>query len=101
MAQLKKAKLLISKTGASVPRLSRPAEEITLLEVYLAVEENHAFIRVNPKTNPACLIGGTIQDTLGHYFQQVQQAAERELAAYSLADVISGIIELGEERHLV
>ncbi|MFC6181867.1 Rrf2 family transcriptional regulator [Lactiplantibacillus daowaiensis] len=91
MANLKTAGLLESHAGAARPRLARPASEITLLDVFRAVEINHELLHVDPRTNMSCPVGANIQQTLDAAYARVQQAAEAELAQLTVQDIIDGI----------
>ena len=70
MARLKKFGLLESQPGVVAPKLGRPANEITLLDVYKAIEDNQNLLHVDEKTNPKCIVGGSIQDTLRGIYQK-------------------------------
>ncbi|WP_334329354.1 Rrf2 family transcriptional regulator [Companilactobacillus sp. HBUAS59699] len=91
MANLKKAGLLESQVGAAKPKLARPASEITLLDVFKAVEINHELLHVDPRTNMDCPVGANIQQTLNSAYEQIQKAAEAEMASLTVQDIIDGI----------
>lgn len=93
MANLKKAGLLESQVGAAKPKLARPASEITLLDVFKAVEINHELLHVDPRTNMDCPVGANIQQTLNGAYERVQKAAEAEMASLTVQDIIDGINE--------
>ncbi|MCI2032863.1 MAG: Rrf2 family transcriptional regulator [Lactobacillus sp.] len=92
MAKLVKAGLLTSQPGAVAPALGREPAAISLLDVYRAVEDNQALLHVDEKTNPRCVIGGNIQDTLNAVYANVQATAEAEMARVSLADIVADIL---------
>lgn len=93
MSTLKKAGLLETKSGASPdPRLARPAEDISLLDIYLAVEQNKPLFEIDHETNPLCIVGENIQDTLNYYYGEAENAALSKLNNISLADVIGTIL---------
>ncbi|MFD1672351.1 Rrf2 family transcriptional regulator [Agrilactobacillus yilanensis] len=93
MSALVKAGLLTSRPGTVSPKLARPLAHITLLEVYQAIESNQNLLHIDPKTNPDCIVGGNIQETLNHYYQNVQTAAETAMAAVTLDMIVSDILE--------
>lgn len=99
MAQLVKAGLLTSQPGAAAPALARPAAEISLLDVYQALEGNQALLHIDEKTNPQCIVGGNIQASLNVAYAQVQQAAEAQMAAISLQGIISDILQREAAKH--
>lgn len=93
MSTLKKAGLLATKSGASpAPHLARPAEQITLLDIYLAVEKEKPLFEIDYDTNPQCIVGGNIQKTLIYYYQEAENAALAKLNHITLADVIDTIL---------
>lgn len=93
MAQLVKAGLLKTHPGISGAELTKPATTITLLDVYQAIDDAHQLLHVDPKTNMACPVGANIQATLDGVYARVQQAAEAEMAAITLATIVQEIHE--------
>lgn len=92
MGKLREAKLIDTVHGSADPNLARDPQDISLYDVFLAVEENKHLFTIDPKTNPDCVVGGNIPETLSEYFQQAEVAAEAKLAATSLQDVIDTIM---------
>ena len=88
MSQLKNAGILRSTQGCAKPTLERPAEDITLLAVYRAVEGEKLLLHQDQDINPGCRVGTNIQASLAGYYRRVQDAAEREMASISLKDII-------------
>ncbi|MBB1079781.1 Rrf2 family transcriptional regulator [Limosilactobacillus sp. STM2_1] len=93
MATLKRAGLLISHPGVAKAALSRPATQITLLDVYKAVDNDEKLIHIDPQTNPKCIVGAHIQGTLTEAYQQVQSAAEVEMGNITLQQIIDGVLD--------
>ncbi|WP_099974031.1 Rrf2 family transcriptional regulator [Lactobacillus terrae] len=91
MSQLSNADLLITSPGKVSPKLSRQPSDISLLDIYRAVDESGSLLHVDEDTNPNCLVGANIQDVLESKYAQVQAASEREMSLISLDDIISGI----------
>lgn len=100
MGQLKKAGLLETTHGSANPQLARPTEDISLLDVFLAVEDNHHLFTIDYETNPQCIVGGNIQTALEKYYNEAEIAAKAKLDQTKLADVINTIlINEKEKRH--
>lgn len=99
MAQLVKAGLLTSQPGAAAPALGRPAAAISLLDVYQALEGNQELLHIDEKTNPQCIVGGNIQESLNVAYAHVQQAAEAQMAAISLQAIVSDILQREAAKH--
>ncbi|PEG86696.1 MULTISPECIES: Rrf2 family transcriptional regulator [unclassified Lactobacillus] len=100
MSQLKKAGLLETTHGSANPQLARPTEDISLLDIFLAVEDNHHLFTIDYETNPQCIVGGNIQTALEKYYNEAEIAAKAKLDQTKLADVINTIlINEKEKRH--
>lgn len=92
MSQLTKAGLLNSQPGKVALTLAKDPKDITLLDVYLAVEDNRNLLHIDEKTNPLCIVGGNIQNTLNTIYADVQKDAEASMAKHTLAEVIDDIL---------
>ena len=99
MSDLRRAGLIQSQQGAPNATLAKDPANITLLDVYHALNMNHDLLHIDPKTNPNCLVGANIQDTLNEVYAQVQVAAEAQLHATTLQDVITGILHRHQNKH--
>ncbi|MHC5537260.1 Rrf2 family transcriptional regulator [Singulisphaera rosea] len=77
------------KTGASV--LSRPAEDITLLEIYRASAAPGVFTIHEYPVDEECPISCHIKDSLSTVFNDTQASYERALGRTSLADIVADI----------
>lgn len=92
MSQLKKAGLLNTVHGAAEPSLAKEPAAISLYDVFLAVEDNTHLFTIDRKTNPECIVGGNIQETLTEVYHQAEVAAEAKLVRTSLQDIIDTIL---------
>lgn len=92
MSQLREAELLVSHQGISKPSLARPLSEITVFDIYKAVEPNGMFLHVDANTNGDCLVGGNIQAVLLAKYQDIQNAAEQQMAQITLDTIVSDIL---------
>lgn len=91
MVALRRAGLLATQQGTATPRLARQPAKISLLDVYQAVEEEGNLLHVDDKTNPKCVVGGNIQETLRVAYDEVQRAAETQMAQITLASLVDDI----------
>jgi len=89
ISQLKKAGILTSRAGVPGASLKKDPSEITLLEVYRAVQSKEELFAVHDNPNPDCPVGKNIQRALDETFGSVQRAMENELASKSLYDVMN------------
>lgn len=88
MAQLKKAGLIDSKRGVASARLTRKAEEISLLDIYQAVEGNKQILHLDTHTNPECQAGVHIQLALQDYYDVLQNSFQQQLSQISLENIV-------------
>lgn len=85
---LRKAGLIQSNIGTPGSILTKDPQEISLLEVYQAVQNKDDLFSIHENTNPNCMVGKNIQRTLEESFYKAQLAMENELANQSLHDII-------------
>lgn len=90
LGQLKDAGLVNVEMGAGGATLARPAGEITLLDIYRAVEssEEHLF-NFHESPNPECPVGRNVHAVLDGELAAAQQALEDRLAQTTLADLLA------------
>ena len=89
MLKLKKAGLMTSIAGHARPSLAKPAEQITLLDIYKAVEGDKPLLHLDTHTNPDCGVGVNIQLSLRDFYKEIQKTAEEKMKAITLQDVIN------------
>lgn len=93
MGMLKNAGLIEVKPGVAGAKLSKELYDITLFDVYKAVnvvQEKELFsIHENP--NPKCPVGRNIQNTIEPLFTSAQLAMEKMLRSVTLEDVVKDI----------
>ncbi len=68
--------------------LARPAKEITLLDVYDAVEREPLFALHRTEPNLECPVGLGIRPTLGRLYGVAERVLRQELERTSIADVL-------------
>lgn len=90
---LKKAGIIDSKVGIPGSILTKLPSEITLLEVYKAVQPQEELFAVHDKPNPECPVGKRIQSTLDNVFHSIQMEMESKLAGQSLQDVLDHLFQ--------
>ncbi len=92
---LRRAGLVVTRQGVAGTRLARPLSQITLLDVYRAVEDDASLFSVHPRPNPKCLVGSRIEATLTGIFRQAERAMQAELAAMTVEQVVRRLKSTG------
>jgi Rrf2 family protein len=85
---LRRAGLVHTQQGVAGTRLARPLSQITLLDVYRAVEDETSVFSVHPRPNPKCPVGSRIEGTLREAFAQAESAMHAKLAGITLEQVV-------------
>ncbi len=90
LQQLKKAGIVNVTRGSGGTDLERPAGEITLLDVYNAVEcvEEGELFHFHKNPNPLCPVGKNIHAILDTRLTKIQEAMEREMKSVTIKEVI-------------
>ncbi len=91
LGQLKESGLITVQRGSGGASIARPAEEITLLDVFNAVEslEDGKLFHFHENPNPECPVGKSIHPVLDCRLDQIQAAMEREMQSITLADIFA------------
>ena len=88
MVSLHRYGIMTSVQGHARPALSRAPADISLLDIYRAVEGGKPLLHLDTHTNPECGVGVNIQLALQDYFDKVQNRAEDEMSRITLQDVL-------------
>lgn len=92
MSQLARAGLTTSPMGTGGGALlATPAERITLLDVYRAVDEDRDVIPLHPTPNPQCPVGRNIHGVLEGRIAATQRALYEELARTTIAELAGDV----------
>jgi DNA-binding IscR family transcriptional regulator len=85
---LRRAGLVRTQQGVAGTWLARPLSEVTLLDVYRAVEDEASLFSVHPRPNPKCPVGARIEETLSDVFAEAESAMHTKLAGITLEQVV-------------
>ncbi|MBP2622905.1 Rrf2 family transcriptional regulator [Streptococcus oricebi] len=92
LSQLKKSGLVRVARGTGGAVLSKDLEDITLLDVYRAVEslgKSGQLFSFHERPNPDCSIGRNVRQVLDKRLLAAQAAMEKELAQTNLASLVA------------
>jgi len=97
IGKLRDAELVQVRRGVGGATLQKPLNEITLLDVYRAVEvvEEGELFQMHEKPNPNCPVGANIEAVLELILLRAQEAMEsvlREITMEELVTVLAQII---------
>ena len=87
---LRRAGVVSTRQGVAGTHLIKLLQEITLLDVYRAVQavDEGDLFAIHPNPNPKCPVGANIQATLENEFAEAQRAMEARLAQTTMEDVV-------------
>ena len=71
--------------------LARPAHQVSLLDIYRAVDEPGILALHSSAPNPACEVGRGITAVLEAIIGRAEQAMESEIAAVTVDDVVKAL----------
>lgn len=91
LGQLKTAGLVNIEAGVGGASLARSAEDITLLDIFYAVEQQEDLFHFHENPNPNCPVGRNIHAVLGKQLLHVQKTMLEQLAAITLQSLIDDI----------
>lgn len=92
LCSLQRAQMVRSQTGAAGgSRLARAASEITLLEVYRAVEEGRLLSLHRKRPNPRCPVGMNIEGVLDRLLSEAEAAFEGVLSGITVDEVLKAL----------
>jgi DNA-binding IscR family transcriptional regulator len=93
MALLRNAGIIEITPGPGGARLSRPATQITMNDIYQAVNpvKDRKLFKIHANSEPRCPIGRNIVTLLEPMFSSAQSALEHDLSKGALQDVLNAL----------
>lgn len=88
MSKLKAHGIISNTQGHANASLTRPPHEITMLDVYRAVEGNKPLLHLDTDTNPECGVGINIQLSIADFYNDIQTMVEEKMNKITLQDII-------------
>lgn len=100
LGHLKKAGLANVRAGSGGATLARELDDITLLDVYRAVDvvEEGRLFHMHEQPNPACPVGANIEQVLRLMMFKAQAAMEGVLAAVTMRELVDVLAREIEEK---
>lgn len=90
MGQLKEAGIIDISQGKSGIALAKDLEDITLFDVYKAVDcvSDEGLFHFHENPNPDCPVGRNIHKSLDEELLNIQKAMEAQMSAVTLSDIV-------------
>lgn len=90
LQQLKKAGLISVKRGSGGADIEKPLDQMTLLDVYYAVEcvEEGNLFHFHENPNQSCPVGKNIHALLDTRLEEIQKVMEEKMKAVSIQDIM-------------
>ena len=98
LGQLKAAGLVEVAAGVGGARLLQKPQDITLREVFQAVEEDEDLFHIQESPNPQCPVGRNIQQVLGQRLTLVKNNMLADFSEVTLADLLADIESAEQQR---
>lgn len=91
LQQLKTAGIVNVIRGSGGTEIAKPIDEITLLDIYNAVEsvEDGNLFHFHENPNKFCPIGKNIHNILDVRLDKIQEAMEKEMKSVTIADIMN------------
>ena len=91
LGQLRNAGIVETRQGSGGAHLAKALDEITLYDIYKAVDciDDEGLFHFHENPNAQCPVGRNIHRVMDDRLYAVQAAMERELKSISLADIVA------------
>lgn len=88
LGQLKAAGLVTVKAGEGGSSLAKAPKDITLIDVFDAVEKEEALFHFHENPNPECPVGKNVHAVLDNKLFSIQNAMREKMKSITLQDLI-------------
>lgn len=89
LGQLKAAGLVTVKAGEGGASLAKEPEDITLMDVFDAVEKEEALFHFHENPNPKCPVGKNVHAVLDNKLFAIREAMREKMKSITLQDLIN------------
>lgn len=91
LQQLKAAGIVNVVRGSGGAKIAKPLDDITLLDIYHAVEcvDDGELFHFHENPNQKCPVGRNIHSVLDSRLDQIQNVMEKEMAGITMQDIIN------------
>ncbi|MDE6710310.1 MAG: Rrf2 family transcriptional regulator [Oscillospiraceae bacterium] len=85
---LSSAGIVEIKAGVGGASLTKSPNEITLLDIFKAVEKEESLFHFHENPNPQCPVGRTVHSVMDGKLENIQYAMENEMAKITLNQLV-------------
>lgn len=94
LGQLKAAGLVTVKAGEGGSSLAKEPKNISLMDVFNAVEKDEELFNFHDNPNPECPVGKNVHAVLDKHLFSIQRAMWEQMESITLQDLIDDLNEL-------
>lgn len=94
LGQLKAAGLVTVKAGEGGASLAKEPKEITLLDIFDAVEKEEALFHFHENPNPECPVGKNVHAVLDSKLFAIQEVMREKMKSVTLQDLIDDLNDI-------
>lgn len=101
LGQLRNAGIVETRQGSGGAHLAKALDEITLYDIYKAVDcvDDEGLFHFHENPNADCPVGRNIHKAMDDRLQTAQSALENELKKTTLAEIVSDTQKIIEEKN--
>lgn len=89
LGQLKTAGLVTVKAGEGGASLAKDPKDITLMDIFNAVEKKEALFHFHENPNPECPVGKNVHAVLDCRLNAIQETMQGQMKSITLQDLIN------------
>lgn len=94
LGQLKSAGLVTVKAGEGGASLAKMPRDITLMDIFDAVEKEEALFHFHENPNPECPVGKNVHAVLDRRLLSIQNAMQEQMKSVSLQDLLDDMNDI-------
>lgn len=94
LGQLKSAGLVTVKAGEGGASLAKAPKDITLMDIFDAVEKEEALFHFHESPNPECPVGRNIHAVLDNRLFAIQESMQKKMVSITLQDLIDDMNDI-------
>ena len=101
LGQLREAGIVETRQGSGGAHIAKPTGEITLYDIYRAIEctDDTGLFRFHENPNAKCPVGRNIHKVMDSRLEAAKAALENELKLTTLAEIVSDTQKIIEEEN--